>query len=361
MAHVRTAFPATAAVAEHLGDRDFADRLRHVSTHLPEIETIPVPAHYIQKAADGNTFRDGWAKGMPLPSGRILSVGRRVDDGHPVYFRVEREGVGSEPLFPGSDESLVYPSGALGLKDRDSELFEAARTSALADWEEIMGWSVSPIVFARLGMANLGAEALQRHIECFQHFPQGLWNYQATQSGSATDLGVNLTVKDREVDDRKFPFPRQPHTHFGLEPGAVVQTAISEMLLQSHDGVIRVCPAVPADWSGAFALWAEGGFRVSAHIEMGAVEEFAVESYRGEECRLTFPDDRRWLIAEAENGTQVIAHAEGQVVAFPTSAGISYRCACEGFKPPTREVVNGLRNEHAKERGGRWIGIPRMW
>ena len=365
LAHVRTAFPATAAVAERMGRAAFAAKLREVAAKLPEVELIPIPAHYLKESADGQVFAAGWSAGKKPTFDRMLCVGRRVDDDRPVYLRADREGIGRDWLFPGSDESLVYPSGAVGLKDRGTELFRAAQNTALANWDEFMGWSVSPIVFARLGMAEHVADALRRHILHFQHFPQGFWNYQGSQDGLATNLAVTANVSDRFDELDTFPFPQQPHAHFGLEPGAVVQAAINEMFLQSYDGAIRICPAVPKDWDGAFALWAEGGFRVSAHVEAGRAREVVVESLRGEECRLIPDPDGAppagWAVVDAASGKSVPAKAEGDALVFGTEAGHVYRASSGEADRRPKEVFTGARAQHAKQCGKRWIGIPRKW
>jgi alpha-L-fucosidase 2 len=53
---------------------------------------------------------------------------------------------------------------------------------------------------------------------------------------------------------------------FTLEGNFMAAEAVHEMLLQSHGGLIRVFPAVPAEWSEVSfrGLRAEGGFRISA-------------------------------------------------------------------------------------------------
>ena len=55
-----------------------------------------------------------------------------------------------------------------------------------------------------------------------------------------------------------------------LELGGILMTALNEMLLQSHDGVIRVFPSLPAGWRDAsFQLRAAGGFLVSGEKRGG--------------------------------------------------------------------------------------------
>lgn len=366
MAHLHTAFPAAATVAERCGDQTFAKLLRDVAANLPDVELIPIPSHYLKGSDAGPVFAEGYYAGERPPFDRMLCVGRRVDDGKPVYFRANVEGIGGDSLFPGSDESVVWPSGALGLKDRGTNPFRAAQTSVLANNSfPIMGWSIATIVMARLGLAERLPEALSRHVEQFQHFPQGMWNYQESQSGSAYDHAFTLDVNDRFNESDQFPFLRQPHTHFGLEPGAVLQTTINEMLLQSYDGTIRLCPAIPKEWNGVFSLWAEGGFRVTARVVGGKATEAVVHSTRGQDCRVApHPDGASpsaWTITETASDAPVKATLDGDALVFPTQVGKSYRIAPRGAPAAQAVVFTGERNEHAKRRGSRWIGIPRRW
>lgn len=81
------------------------------------------------------------------------------------------------------------------------------------------------------------------------------------------------------------------HPPFQIDGNFGGSAGIAEMLLQSHEGVIRVLPAVPSEWqSGAFTgLRARGGFVVGAEWENGAVTSLNVSSKSGGECTVTFP------------------------------------------------------------------------
>ncbi len=81
------------------------------------------------------------------------------------------------------------------------------------------------------------------------------------------------------------------HPPFQIDGNFGGSAGIAEMLLQSHEGVIRILPAVPSEWqSGAFTgLCARGGFVVDAEWENGAVTSLSVTSKNGGECTVTFP------------------------------------------------------------------------
>ncbi|GGM64677.1 glycosyl hydrolase family 95 catalytic domain-containing protein [Microbacterium saperdae] len=69
------------------------------------------------------------------------------------------------------------------------------------------------------------------------------------------------------------------HPPFQLDGNFGIVGGIIEMLLQSHGGVIRLLPALPADWaaSGSFTgLRARGGYRVSATWRDGKVATYDV-------------------------------------------------------------------------------------
>jgi len=78
-----------------------------------------------------------------------------------------------------------------------------------------------------------------------------------------------------------------------LEVHAVVAGGVNEIMLQSHKGIIKVFPCVPARWkneSFAFSgLLAEGGFRISASYEKGEIPCIEIESLVGSTCRLESP------------------------------------------------------------------------
>ena len=67
-----------------------------------------------------------------------------------------------------------------------------------------------------------------------------------------------------------------------------VGAGITEMIMQSHEGVIDLLPALPAEWNnGSFeGVCARGGFELDIQWEQGVVTETRILSHSGEKCRI---------------------------------------------------------------------------
>lgn len=78
---------------------------------------------------------------------------------------------------------------------------------------------------------------------------------------------------------------------FTLEGNFAFAAGVQEMLLQSHTGIVRVFPAIPADWKDvAFHnLRAMGGFLVSAERKDGQVVRLRIYSEQGGPLRIVLP------------------------------------------------------------------------
>ena len=65
---------------------------------------------------------------------------------------------------------------------------------------------------------------------------------------------------------------------------------MNEMLLQAHQGVLRVFPVWPRDRAASFGrLRTPGAFLVSSELRNGEVVRVVVESELGRKCRMVNP------------------------------------------------------------------------
>ena len=76
----------------------------------------------------------------------------------------------------------------------------------------------------------------------------------------------------------------------GIECCCAVPSSINEMLLQSHEGVLRLFPVWPRDRAARFGrLRAVGAFLVSGELKDGVVRRVTITSEKGRDCTVQNP------------------------------------------------------------------------
>jgi len=349
LAMVRGLFPVAIETGKRMGHdpaelrlwQEMLDKL--AGFHLVDLEDFEY------ERRDGRlVHKGGLSEGQELASKKVFAVGR---DTNGAWVR-NRYAVHPEKAYygiPDPELSVVFPSDYLGLGQRGSELFRAAVTqvrlhppatpnpapdkSATMEGSPdlCMGWCPYPIVLARLGLARELAAELVNSVSTWQFYPQGFGHYgpyYVFRPQYEERWRVNAKVQDASSTSKPrqtFPFPTWPFRHFDNEAMPIVSAAINEMLLQSHDGVIRIAPAVPDDWTVRFTLAARGGFLVSAERVQGRLLWVAIESRRRAACRIEHPWPQEPLVCVEANGRRVPLDGGGsKVVEFAAQAGVRY-------------------------------------
>jgi len=101
-----------------------------------------------------------------------------------------------------------------------------------------------------------------------------------------------------------------------------VTAAISEMLVQSHEGIIQILPALPEEWfSGEFrGVCTRGAFELDLQWGNGAIKTIGILSKAGEDCKISAAGS----VNVSMNGNTV-PYTKGEgYVEFPTEAGQLY-------------------------------------
>ena len=103
--------------------------------------------------------------------------------------------------------------------------------------------------------------------------------------------------------------------HFEVDAPPGFSVFLNEMLLQSHDGVLRVFPAVPASEANAcfHSLRAQGGFLVTAERRKNLVQYVLVQSLVGQPLRLLNP-----FVGESTLGVEVKVYELADGASFST-------------------------------------------
>jgi len=247
----------------------------------------------------------------------------------------------------------VFPIGEFGLASDEETIRLVSNT---VDYLEencelgIFGGSMIAASAARIGKGNTALRLLYEHGIDHMLRSNGL-------SAEDTDRFMNFCLIGRQP----LYYPCM------MEFTGEMLAAVNEMLLQSHDGAIRVFPALPdgvRDYSRAvrngdtitnymeqytdYDAWkdvsfhkllAKGAFEVSASMKDGELEWIMVHSLKGGLASVlcTYMDGS---FAPYCNGSEVSAYRYIHSRAFHTEAGKTYVLAKNAFVRPDMQPVD---------------------
>ena len=124
---------------------------------------------------------------------------------------------------------------------------------------------------------------------------------------------------------------------------AATAEVITEMLLQSQGGVIRLFPAWDGELGDAafYSLRARGAFLVSAEFRDGSTAYGIVRSLAGNPCGIAAPFQKEeTLVRDLETGEYVDFTSENGVLSFLTEAGHEYAVERAAAPIESFEVIN---------------------
>lgn len=116
------------------------------------------------------------------------------------------------------------------------------------------------------------------------------------------------------------------HSPFQIDGNFGYTAGVTEMLLQSHGGVLRLLPALSPYWvSGSVkGIKGEGNFEVNQMWKEGALTEASIISHSGLECTVKYPGIAVAKLTD-EGGSDVDFTAiDENTIKFPTKKGLAY-------------------------------------
>lgn len=259
----------------------------------------------------------------------------------------------------------VYTAGLIGLGSPEEEQAMARRNLAqlptqtsrsvldfpfnIPTWNDDCNWQTLIAYAARLGLPE---DALQYTYDfgIFQHVkPNGLFAFDCP-----------ITEEQRE-------------TRWGMPDSSYAFNAVvSEMFLQSYEGMIRIAPAVPSRWDASLSgFLAVGAFEIDTEIRGGKAQWLAIRSLKGNRCRVVNP----WVgqpVQVLRDGKAVPYAEKDGVIAFATEAGGVYEIGPRGKvqrapmlgvsvveSGPTSYVGPAyMGNVSEEKRIALWVGLP---
>jgi alpha-L-fucosidase 2 len=166
-----------------------------------------------------------------------------------------------------------HPLGLLDFdNERDKQIIEKSiariERNGSSQWN---GYSFSWLanMYARMYRGDDAAKALKTFASCYC---------------SPNSFHLN-------VDQCKADHLNSSSDPFTLEGNFAFASAIQEMLLQSHNGIIQIFPAIPGEWKNVSFenLRTEGAFLVSSVKTNGNIDSFTITAPEGGIARIRLP------------------------------------------------------------------------
>ena len=247
-------------------------------------------------SADSPVLADLEAK---LPLLDPVNVGK---NGHVKEYR-EEEYYGEYGLYEhhGMGQLVgVYPGTTITSKTDAWQ--DAAAVTAIERGINFTGHQASfkQLVWARLGNAQNSYLTAQEHI--VKYIRDNLWN---------------------------------THTPFQIDGNFGYTAGVAEMLIQSHEGYIKVLPALPEQWNTGFykGLTARGGFEVDVAWEEGNATQIVITSNVGEECSLNQFRISQATVTDSKGNPVTFTVDNADQITFATVKGESYTVTGLQAKP----------------------------
>ncbi len=357
---------------------------RDILDHLAPLPVVKAAQTLIKQDEHGAIINRGIFKGYSAPGNQIVAAGWGIkeknwlitwyqtddpqyayllagdDKTHkPAEFRV------LDGIFPAVPWSPVYPSGLVGLKQKEDPLFKVMTSTLRLYGTENMGWEPVPIVMARLGLAKELAINLAQFPAKWQFFANG-WGHISSEvvedAQGRSYFKTNPVNVVGSATGEKVPVPAWPFRHMSMEAMSVLATAMNESMLQSHDGIIRVFPAFDSKKNGRFTMHAQGGFVISSEIREGKIVWIALKSINGQDCKLELPWGKAFLTSNRNNKGREL---KGEVVYLKTKPDEQILLMPNELKADSWVIVgeSPSTNEQVKyhESGKTQLGIPCMF
>ncbi|WP_460347979.1 glycosyl hydrolase family 95 catalytic domain-containing protein [Actinoallomurus acanthiterrae] len=223
----------------------------------------------------------------------------------------------------------VWPYNLIGDNSQFTGL--AKRTYTSRSYVSTNDWTNDALQAARLGLASEVKNDLLASTKSYQVFPSGM----AEVTGG---------------------FDQQPY----IEHSGVVAAAVSEALAQDYDGLLRIAPAWPTDWTGEGTVYIQHNTKVDVQVSGGTPTTVAIEAGATQTMKVRSPwSGQSVRVVNGRTGAVVVAPTTAETLSIPVTSGQSY--LVEKASAPTTSMpfaqISGKPATAAKHLGSRQIGL----
>ncbi|GAA5187867.1 hypothetical protein GCM10023322_37170 [Rugosimonospora acidiphila] len=207
-------------------------------------------------------------------------------------------GPSSQPTAPThNDENLgleaVWPYNVIG--DSGSLTALAKRTYTSRSYVNGNDWSFDPLQAARLGLGGEVRSDLLAATRSYQAYPSGLASFTGTPAS-------------------------EPY----LEQAGVLAATVAEAFVQDYDGLVRIAPAWPSDWTGEGTVYIQHNSKVSVQVSGGTVSTVAIASGSGAPITVRSPWPGQSVTVVDNTGATVVGATVNATLTIPAVSGRTY-------------------------------------
>ena len=299
---MRAFFPAVIQAATLLNtDEKLVAQLRKELSLLPQFPVVAASAPKVL-VAEGASLSD-------------TVIAESYD---PLAETHNTENIGLEPVWP---YNIIGDDGPLHAL--------AVRTFLSRPNKNENDWSLDPIQAARLGLADEFKSSVLALTTKYQTYPSGLASFMGPE--------------------------------FYVEQAGVLTDALQSALVQDYDGLVRMAPAWPKDWSADATVYIQHGGKVDVQIRNGELITAGIEAGAAGKMRVRNPwPGQTVTVIDATSLAVIPQEVSGSEIGFSAQAGRHYLLklgAAAETNLPFEEVA-GVPASAPKSLGSRTIGIP---
>ena len=144
-------------------------------------------------------------------------------------------------------------------------------------------------------------------------------------AGARIGVDPEFIIEGLRMNIKEFGLPNRLFRHHGggIEHLTTVPATINEMLVQGHEGIIRIFPCWNKKSSASFEnLRADGAFLVSSRLENEKISSLKIKSLMGRKCNVEC-SDIKCIVRESDNA-KIEFKKENNTVSFETQANETY-------------------------------------